>query len=46
MWYDIKTLIKELLIDLGIILIKCAERYKNRCLAQRLRDLADLYDPK
>jgi len=44
-WYDLKEIFREIVVTISISLIKLVERYKNRCLAKRLRDLADEYDP-
>jgi hypothetical protein len=45
-WDIIKDTIKWRILDFSFFLIHITERYKNRCLAARLRKLADLYDPE
>ncbi len=43
--HDLKEYVIELITDLSLWVIKKTNRYKNRCLAKRLHDLALLYDP-
>ena len=45
MLYEIKFFTREKITDLCFYIIKIMNKYKDRCLAKRLNDLADYYDP-
>jgi hypothetical protein len=45
-WYGVSNTIREAFKDLALFMLIKTNRYKDRCLAKKLRDLADLYDPE
>jgi len=44
--YESKRFLINLIVDISLSIIRRIERYKNRNLAEKLRKLANGYDPE